>query len=73
MDLNRDAFEPPLPYVWKKPLPEQLPRPTYWPATLALATTLALLGPVTLMPITAVGIVVGAVALIGWIGELLHE
>lgn len=73
MDLDRDVFEPPLPQGWKKPRPEHLPRPTYWPAILALAITLALLGPVTLMQITAVGIVVGAVALIGWIGELLHE
>ena len=58
---------------WKKPLPEHLPRRTYWPAILALAMTLALLGPVTLMPVTAVGVVLGAVALIGWIGDMLHE
>lgn len=73
MDLSRDLFKPPLPTGWKKPLPQHLPRPTYWPAILALAMTLALLGPVTLMPITVVGLVLGAVALIGWIGELLHE
>jgi hypothetical protein len=73
MDLNRHFPEPALPGGWKKPLPQRLPRPTYWPAILALATTLALLGPVTLMPITVVGLVLGAVALVGWIGEMLHE
>ncbi len=73
MDLSRNPGEPPLRAGWKRPLPEHLPRPTYWPAILALATTLALLGPVTLMPITAVGLALGAVALIGWIGEILHE
>lgn len=73
MDLDRDALKPPLPTGWKKPLPGHLPRPTYWPAILALATTLALLGPVTLMPVTVVGVALGAIALLGWIGELLHE
>jgi hypothetical protein len=58
---------------WSKPLPEHLPRPTYWPAMLALGTTLALLGPVTLMVITVVGLGLAFVALIGWIGELTHE
>jgi hypothetical protein len=73
MDLKRDAFEPPPAAGWKKPLPEQLPPRTYWPAILALAMTLALLGPVTLMPITAVGVLLGAVALVGWIGDVLDE
>ena len=72
MDLDRGALNPP-PAGWKKPLPDHLPRRTYWPAILALAITLALLGPVTLMPITAVGAGLGAIALIGWIGDLLHE
>jgi hypothetical protein len=57
---------------WKKPLPEHLARPTYWPAMLALAMTLALLGPVTLMAVTFVGLGLGAAALIGWIGEIIH-
>lgn len=56
---------------WKKPLPERLARPTYWPAMLALGMTLALLGAVTLLPVTIVGLGLGAVALIGWIGDLV--
>ena len=73
MDLSRDISKPPLPSGWKRPLPDHMARPTYWPAILALAMTLALLGPVTLMPVTAVGLVLGAVALVGWVGEILHE
>jgi hypothetical protein len=72
MDLNHGWCKPLRP-GWKKPLPERLARPTYWPAILGLAMTLALLGPVTLMAITVVGLALGAVALIGWIGEMLHE
>lgn len=58
---------------WKKPLPERLPRPTYWPAALALGATMALLGPVTFMAVTVVGAFVAAAALAGWIGEIVHE
>jgi hypothetical protein len=34
---------------------------------------MALLGPVTLMAVTIVGLGVGAIALAGWIGEIVHE
>lgn len=67
MDMNRDAPG------WKKPLPDHLPRPTYWPSMLALGMTLALLGPVTLMSVTVVGLGLAAVALTGWIGEIIRE
>lgn len=73
MDVKRNDSDAPLPSSWKKPLPQNLSRPTYWPSILALAVTLVLLGPVTLMAITGVGLVVGAAALIGWIGDILHE
>jgi hypothetical protein len=73
MDMNGKSSEPPMKPGWKRPLPEHLPRPTYWPAMLALAITIMLLGPVTLMPISFVGLGLAAVALVGWIGEILHE
>jgi hypothetical protein len=73
MDMNAKYSETPLKPGWKRPLPDHLPRPTYWPAMLALAITIILLGPVTLMPITFVGLGLATVALIGWIGEILHE
>jgi hypothetical protein len=58
---------------WKKPLPDRLARPTYWPATLGFGITLALLGPVTLMVMTGVGLALSLVAIIGWIGEIVHD
>ncbi|HLJ15521.1 MAG TPA: hypothetical protein VKV15_13555 [Bryobacteraceae bacterium] len=73
METRDNSSGPPIPPGWHKPLPDQLAQPTYWPAMLALAVTLALLGPVTLIPITGVGVVLGVVALIGWIGEIVHE
>jgi len=57
---------------WSTPLPERLAEPTYWPATLALGLTLALLGPVTSLAISVVGLGLAAAALIGWIGELVR-
>ena len=56
---------------WSTPLPERLARPTYWPAMLALGMTLALLGPVTSLAISVVGLGLAGAALIGWIGELV--
>lgn len=70
MDLNPKPSETSPSAEWKKPLPEHLPRPTYWPAMLALGLTVMLLGPVTLMPIALVGLGLAAVALFGWIGEI---
>jgi len=63
----------PLPPGWSRPLPERLPRPTCWPAALALGAAMALLGPVTLMAVTIVGVCVAAVALAGWIGEIVRD
>ena len=57
----------------QKPLPEHVARPTYWPALLALAMTLALLGPVTAPLVGAAGLIFGAVALAGWVGDILHD
>ena len=61
----------PLPPGWKLPLPEHLPRPTFWPAMMALSATITLLGPVTIMIVTYVGLGLAAISLIGWIGEML--
>lgn len=58
---------------WNRPLPKHLPRPTYWPALLAFGMTLALLGPVTSMWLTFVGLVFGGFALAGWIGDIVNE
>ena len=57
---------------WQILPPEPLPRPTYWPAVLALAITLLLWGVVTTFLISGVGLALFALALAGWIGELRH-
>jgi hypothetical protein len=51
---------------------EALPRPTYWPAVMAFGITLLFWGLVTSYLILVVGLIVLAVALAGWIGDLLH-
>jgi hypothetical protein len=60
------------PAGWKNPMPQRLPRKTYWPAMLALGVTIALLGPVTIWPVSLAGLALAAAALIGWIGELIR-
>lgn len=55
-------------------LPEEpLPKPTAWPPTLALAITFFFWGMASSLMITGVGVVVFAVALTGWIGNIRHE
>jgi hypothetical protein len=58
---------------WTRPTMDTLPRPTYWPVTLALGTVLALGGIVTSYVVSLVGIGLIAIAIAGWIGELRHE
>ena len=69
---DRD-FEPHAEATGRKPLPEHVASPSYWPALLALAMTLALLGPVTAPPVGAAGLIFAAIALAGWIGDILHD
>ena len=62
------------PPVDSHPLPPaKLPRPTYWPATMALGIAFIFWGLVTTYIISGAGFVLFIVALAGWIGELLHE
>jgi hypothetical protein len=50
-----------------------IPRPTFAPAGMAFGITFSLWGLVTSPVILVVGLVVMAVSLMGWIGELRHE
>lgn len=52
--------------------PEELPRPTFWPAVMALAVTFFLWGFVSAIPITFVGAGLFILALTGWIREMLR-
>ena len=58
---------------WSAPLPERIPRPTYWPAIMALAIAFMLFGIVTSWAFTAVGFVMFVLSLAKWIGELIHD
>ncbi len=50
-----------------------LPRPTVWPAGMALGVALAMAGVVLTPAFTVAGLVAFAIALGGWIGELRRE
>jgi hypothetical protein len=54
-------------------LTEELPRPTYWPITMAVAITLIAFGIVNSFLIIIIGIVLLIVALVGWIGDVRDE
>jgi hypothetical protein len=67
------ASSPELRPGWLRPTVETLPRPTYWPVTLALGVVLALGGLVTAYVASFVGVLLIAIAIAGWVGELRHE
>ena len=56
-----------------EPRPAVLPRPTYWPAVLALAVCFALWGILTSVWMIVPGVVVAAGACVGWFRELRDE
>jgi hypothetical protein len=58
---------------WNKPKPDLIPRPTAWPAALALGVTLLAWGLITSPVVLGVGVALFAVSLAGWIGEIRHE
>jgi hypothetical protein len=67
------ASDPELPPGWTRPTLDNLPRPTYWPATLAVGVVFALGGIVTSYLVSLVGVALVAIAIAGWVGELRHE
>jgi hypothetical protein len=57
-----------------EPLPhERLPRPTYFPAGLAMGTTFIAWGLITSVVVFFVGVGLFVAALAGWITDLCHE
>jgi hypothetical protein len=55
------------------PLPEIVPRPTWWPASAALAVMLVGWGVITSLAIFLIGAALLTTSLAGWIGEIRHE
>jgi hypothetical protein len=51
----------------------EMPKPTAWPMALALAIMLAAAGLVTNLAFSAVGLLLTAIGIAGWIGQLLPE
>jgi hypothetical protein len=66
--------ETPKTHAGWQPLPqEHLPRPTAFPAGLAMGTTFIFWGFITSWIILLVGLAVFAASLAGWIKEIRHE
>ncbi|MCA1667578.1 MAG: cytochrome c oxidase subunit 4 [Thermomicrobia bacterium] len=56
-----------------EPLPAaHLPRPTYWPVVLAVGVMFLAWGIVTTIAISIIGVILLALGIGGWIGELRH-
>ena len=51
---------------------EHLPAPSMWPATLGAAVALIAFGVATSLALSALGVVLLAFGLFGWIQELRH-
>jgi hypothetical protein len=65
---SRDAKE-----GYSVPLPEVVPRPTWWPAATALGIMLFAWGLVTSLIIFLIGMALFVTSVSGWIGEIRHE
>lgn len=68
------AQERPIPRPgWNKPKPEKTPAPTYWPFIFALGIMFLAWGIIANIFIVGMGLILFAIGLVGWIGDLLHE
>jgi hypothetical protein len=53
--------------------PEAVPRPTYFPASMAFGITMLLAGIITSPVVLAMGALAVGVSLAGWIGEMRRD
>ncbi len=58
--------------TWNRAKPYSLPRPTYWPAALALGNALLLWGILTTWILSVIGAGLCAVSVAGWVREWLR-
>ena len=72
--MESDAnHHPETPLAWQVPRPERIPESTYAPAVLGLGITFLFWGLMTTFYISGVGLILFAMALTQWIGELRRE
>jgi hypothetical protein len=62
-----------VPAGWTKLPVEHLPQATFWPAGFALGIAFVFWGLITSWVVLAVGVVMFAGCLAGWIAEIRHE
>jgi hypothetical protein len=70
---KREADAGPLPPGWTLARPETLARPTYWPVVMAASITLVMWGIATTFLLSGIGLLLFALALAGWVGDLLSD
>jgi hypothetical protein len=70
---NQEQPTTPASPQWEELPHEHLPRPTYFPAGLAMGTTFIFWGLITSLVIFLVGLALFIASLAGWIAELYHE
>jgi hypothetical protein len=58
---------------WEQLPPEHLPRPTYFPAGLAMGITFLFWGLITSLVVFLVGLALFLASLAGWITEIRYE
>ena len=58
---------------WSVPLPESIPEPTPWPPALALGIALTGWGLIASTVVLVIGLLLFAVSLGGWIGDIRNE
>lgn len=58
---------------WNEPSPRKPPRPTFWPAVMALAIAAGMWGIVLDSIVVGAACALFAISLAGWIGDLLRE
>ncbi len=73
MSAKSDHESPPHRPGWLPVPDEKIPEPTFWPAALALGTVLTLWGFVTSFIVATIGLVLLAVSITGWLGEMRHD
>ncbi len=58
---------------WSEPVPREPPKPTFWPAIMALGVAVMMWSIMLDWIVVAASIMLFTIACVGWIGDLLRE